>query len=103
MRIERTAPDITEGLHWGLWNSSLDISVEFANRGVDEPHLHGLGPCADWNREKAQAAVDRIEQARRQPEKLAVKVRGDSALVINPVQGTWKTKEPECSSGATSA
>jgi ribonuclease HI len=38
--------------------------------------------------------IERIEQAGRQPEEFAVEVRGDSALVINQVQGKWKTKEP---------
>ena len=38
--------------------------------------------------------TERIEQAGRQPEEFALQVRGDSALVINQVQGTWKVKEP---------
>jgi ribonuclease HI len=38
--------------------------------------------------------TERIEQAGRQPEEFALEVRGDSALVINQVQGTWKAKEP---------
>jgi ribonuclease HI len=41
-----------------------------------------------------EGLLERIEQAGRQPEEFAVEVRGDSALVINQVQGTWKTKEP---------
>ena len=40
MRIEATNPDIAKGWYWGPWNSNLDISVGFANTGVDEPHLH---------------------------------------------------------------
>jgi ribonuclease HI len=36
----------------------------------------------------------RIEEAGRQPEKFALEVRGDSALVINQVQGKWKANEP---------
>ncbi len=40
MRIETTDPDRTKGWYWGPWNSNLDISVGFANRGVDEPHFH---------------------------------------------------------------
>ena len=40
MRIATTDPDITKGWYWGPWNSNLDISVGFANKGVDEPHFH---------------------------------------------------------------
>lgn len=40
MRIETTDLDIIKGWYWGPWNSNLDISVGFANAGVDEPHLH---------------------------------------------------------------
>lgn len=40
MRTETTDLDIVKGWYWGPWNSNLDISVGFANAGVDEPHLH---------------------------------------------------------------
>ena len=40
VRIEKTDRDITKGWYWGPWNSNLDISVGFANQGVDEPHVH---------------------------------------------------------------
>jgi mannose-6-phosphate isomerase-like protein (cupin superfamily) len=40
VRIERTGPYITKGWYWGPWYSNLDISVGFANKGVDEPHFH---------------------------------------------------------------
>jgi len=38
--------------------------------------------------------VSRIEEAGRQPEEFKLEVRGDSALVINQVQGRWKATEP---------
>jgi ribonuclease HI len=38
--------------------------------------------------------LSRIEEAERQPQEFAVQVRGDSALVLNQVQGHWKAKEP---------
>jgi len=41
-----------------------------------------------------QDLLQRIEQAGRQPQEFALEVRGDSTLVINQVQGTWKAKEP---------
>jgi ribonuclease HI len=41
-----------------------------------------------------QDLLDRIEEAGRQPQEFALEVRGDSALVINQVQGTWKAKDP---------
>jgi len=40
VRIETTDPDIAKGWYWGPWNAGLEISVGFANTGVDEPHLH---------------------------------------------------------------
>jgi ribonuclease HI len=41
-----------------------------------------------------QRLLQRIEGAGRQPAEFAVEVRGDSALVINQVQGKWKAKDP---------
>jgi ribonuclease HI len=38
--------------------------------------------------------ISRIEEAGRQPQEFEVEVRGDSALVINQVQGRWKATEP---------
>jgi ribonuclease HI len=41
-----------------------------------------------------QDLLGRIGEAGRQPDEFAVEVRGDSALVINQLQGRWKAKEP---------
>ncbi|MGC9333671.1 MAG: reverse transcriptase-like protein [Anaerolineae bacterium] len=38
--------------------------------------------------------IARIEDAGRAPEEFSLEIRGDSALVINQVQGRWKAKEP---------
>lgn len=38
--------------------------------------------------------LSRIEEAGRRPEEFHLEVRGDSALVINQVQGHWKANEP---------
>ena len=40
MRIEKADSVIPKGWYFGAWNSDLDISVGYANEGVDEPHLH---------------------------------------------------------------
>ncbi|MDY7077635.1 MAG: cupin domain-containing protein [Chloroflexota bacterium] len=40
MRIEKADGTIPKGWYLGPWNSDLNISVGFANEGVDEPHLH---------------------------------------------------------------
>jgi len=40
MRIERANHTIDKGWYFGKWNSEIDISVGYANKGVDEPHLH---------------------------------------------------------------
>ena len=40
MRIEKVDKSIAKGWYLGPWDSDLDISLGFANEGVDEPHLH---------------------------------------------------------------
>ena len=40
MRIEKADPDIAKDWYLGPWDSDLDISIGYANEGVDEPHLH---------------------------------------------------------------
>src|SRR5688572_740454 len=40
MRIERADPAIVKGWYLGPWNSDLPISVGYAPRGIDEPHIH---------------------------------------------------------------
>lgn len=40
MRIEDADENVAKGWYLGPWNSSLDISLGYANRGVDEPHFH---------------------------------------------------------------
>jgi ribonuclease HI len=40
-----------------------------------------------------QGLVERIETAEKPPGDFSVEVRGDSALVIHQVEGTWKTKD----------
>lgn len=39
MRIERASAD-AKGWYVGPWNSGLDISLGYANEGMDDPHLH---------------------------------------------------------------
>jgi len=38
--------------------------------------------------------LDRIKTAERQPQEFALEIRGDSALVLNQLQGKWQAKEP---------
>lgn len=38
--------------------------------------------------------LDTIQNAGRQPQEFALEVRGDSALVLNQLQGKWQAKEP---------
>jgi ribonuclease HI len=40
-----------------------------------------------------QDLVGRIEEAGRRPEEFSLEIRGDSALVINQLQGRWKASE----------
>ena len=41
-----------------------------------------------------QDLIRRLEAADRDPGEFALEVRGDSTLVLNQLQGTWKAKEP---------
>ena len=40
MRIEREDPAIVKGWYLGPWNSDLPMSLGYAPRGIDEPHIH---------------------------------------------------------------
>ncbi|HKP52743.1 MAG TPA: cupin domain-containing protein [Chloroflexia bacterium] len=40
MRIERSNPGVPKGWYVGPWNSNLQLSVGYANEGVNEPHAH---------------------------------------------------------------
>jgi mannose-6-phosphate isomerase-like protein (cupin superfamily) len=40
LHIERAASDVPKGWSIGPWNSSVCISVGFANEGIDDPHFH---------------------------------------------------------------
>ena len=40
MRIEHADAARDKGWAFGPWNSSLTISVGYANKGIDEPHVH---------------------------------------------------------------
>lgn len=40
MRIEHADLAAAKGWYAGPWNSTLPVSVGYANEGIDEPHLH---------------------------------------------------------------
>jgi mannose-6-phosphate isomerase-like protein (cupin superfamily) len=40
MRLETADLTAQKGWYAGPWNSSLPISLGYANQGIDEPHLH---------------------------------------------------------------
>ncbi len=40
MRLEHPTRDQPKGWSLGPWNSNLDLSIGYANAGIDEPHLH---------------------------------------------------------------
>jgi mannose-6-phosphate isomerase-like protein (cupin superfamily) len=40
MNIRHFDPQLDKGWYTGPWDSNLDISIGYANTGVDEPHLH---------------------------------------------------------------
>jgi mannose-6-phosphate isomerase-like protein (cupin superfamily) len=40
LRIERADPAIVKGWYLGPWNSDLPLSLGYAPKGIDEPHVH---------------------------------------------------------------
>ena len=40
MKLERANFTDEKGWYTGPWNSDLVVSVGFANKGIDEPHVH---------------------------------------------------------------
>lgn len=40
MRVEHADSSADKGWYVGMWDSRLPISVGYANRGIDEPHVH---------------------------------------------------------------
>jgi mannose-6-phosphate isomerase-like protein (cupin superfamily) len=40
MEIRHADTRLRKGWYSGPWDSNLDISIGYANAGVDEPHLH---------------------------------------------------------------
>jgi mannose-6-phosphate isomerase-like protein (cupin superfamily) len=40
MRLEHASSTVDKGWYAGRWNSEFAISVGYANRGIDEPHVH---------------------------------------------------------------
>jgi mannose-6-phosphate isomerase-like protein (cupin superfamily) len=40
MRIETADAGVAKGWYAGPWNSDLEISIGYANEGVNDPHLH---------------------------------------------------------------
>ena len=40
MRFEQANLIDDKGWYTGLWDSNIPISVGFANKGIDQPHVH---------------------------------------------------------------
>jgi mannose-6-phosphate isomerase-like protein (cupin superfamily) len=40
MLVRHADPTVAKGWYAGPWNSSLSVSVGYANAGIDEPHVH---------------------------------------------------------------
>jgi mannose-6-phosphate isomerase-like protein (cupin superfamily) len=40
VRIEKADFTVNKGWYAGPWNADLTIAVGYANKGVDEPHVH---------------------------------------------------------------
>ncbi|MCL4370315.1 MAG: cupin domain-containing protein [Chloroflexi bacterium] len=40
MRLQRADREAAKGWYFGPWNSASAISVGYANKGIDEPHVH---------------------------------------------------------------
>jgi mannose-6-phosphate isomerase-like protein (cupin superfamily) len=40
MRFEKASSSTDKGWYAGPWNSALPVSIGYANKGIDEPHVH---------------------------------------------------------------
>lgn len=40
MKLLKADPDVAKGWYAGPWSGDLDISVGYANQGIDESHMH---------------------------------------------------------------
>jgi mannose-6-phosphate isomerase-like protein (cupin superfamily) len=87
MRVERADPSVPKGWYTGPWDSSLDISIGYANEGVDEPHLHHrIAEVYCIARGTAQMRVNRE----------TVLLRAGEAIVVEPGEAhTFVSTSPD--------
>lgn len=74
MRLERATP-YNKGWYAGPWDSDLTIGVGFANKGIDEPHVHTQ--VTEIYLVARGTAEIRIEQT-------TVQLRPGDALILEP-------------------
>ena len=87
MRIDKSDPNIVKGWNFGAWNADIDISVGFANEGVDEPHLHRQ--MTEIYLMARGTAVMRVEQE-------TVALVQDDVVVIEPGEAhTFLSSSPD--------
>jgi mannose-6-phosphate isomerase-like protein (cupin superfamily) len=75
MRIERPDPNKPKGWYAGPGDSGLDISIGYANEGVDEPHLH---------RRMTEVYFIARGTAEMRVENLTVILREGDAVIVEP-------------------
>ena len=87
MRIEKADPQALKGWYVGPWNSNLDVALGYANRGVDEPHVHkGTTEIYCVARGVAQVRV----------ETETITLRAGSVLIVEPGEAhTFLSTSPD--------
>ena len=78
MRLEKANPNEGKGWYVGPWNASLDISIGYANQGIDEPHAHHR-IREIYLVARGQASI-RIEQA-------TLELQPGDLLILEPGEG----------------
>ena len=87
MLVDKSDPNIAKGWNFGVWNTDIDISVGFANEGVDEPHLHQQ--MTEIYLMARGTAVMRVEQE-------TVTLVQDDVIVIEPGEAhTFLSSSPD--------
>ncbi|MBN2394353.1 MAG: cupin domain-containing protein [Anaerolineae bacterium] len=87
MRIDKADTTIAKGWYLGPWNADLDISIGFANAGVDEPHLH---------RQMTEIYLIARGSVEMRVEQLTITLVQDDVIVIEPGEAhTFLNNSPD--------
>ena len=87
MRIHHAAPGAPKGWFEGPWNSDLGLSLGYAEKGIDEPHLHTT--LTEIYLVASGSATLRVERAE------ILLAPGDVAIVLPGEAHTFSASSPD--------